>query len=449
MEYHFIGIGGIGMSGLAKILLQKGEKVSGSDIASSWITEELVKEGAEVFIKHDASQVPANAKVIYSSDIQRGNVEYMESQNRSLPLLHRSVLLQELMKDKEAVLVTGTHGKTTTSSLLAHVLVSCGLDPSYCIGGIVQSLGSQSGYGKNRLFVAEADESDGSFLAYTPKGAILTNVDADHLVYWKTEERLLQGFLDFYHKVSCKEWFFWCADDAKLASLSLEGVSYGFSPAADLHIEEVTYLGWKTKFSFSWKGRVYRDIEIPLIGIHNVLNASAVIGLCLQMGVEEGKVFSSLKTFSGAGRRCEKKGEEAGISVYDDYGHHPTEIHTTLNAIRVAGEGRRIVALFQPHRFSRVKDCFSSFGPALIPADIVLMTDIYGAGETPIEGIDAKSLLEKIISQGHATCKYVPKEQVVEEVLAILEPGDIVVTMGAGDITKMGPLLLERLSAWP
>ena len=448
MEYHFIGIGGIGMSGLAKILLQRGKKVRGSDIAASWVTEELQKGGAEVFIKHEASQVPSKAKVIYSSDIQKGNVEYIESQERSLLLLHRSALLQELMKDKEALLVTGTHGKTTTSSLLAHILVSAGLEPSYCIGGVVQSLGSQSGHGKGSFFVAEADESDGSFLAYTPKGAILTNIDADHLVHWGTEELLVQGFLEFYHRVSCKEWFFWCADDAKLASLSLEGVSYGFSPSADLHIEEAIYLGWKTRFSFRFKGLVYKDIEIPLIGVHNVLNASAVIGLCLQIGIEEDKIFSSLQTFLGAGRRCEKKGEQAGIVVYDDYGHHPTEIHTTLNAIRIAGQGRRVVALFQPHRFTRVKDCFSSFGPALLPADLVLITDIYGAGEIPIHGIDAKSLHEKIVSQGHTTCKYVPKENVLEEALACLKAGDIVVTMGAGDITKMGPLLLERLSTW-
>lgn len=448
MEYHFIGIGGIGMSGLAKILLQRGSKVRGSDITASWVTEELQKGGAEVFIKHEASQVPANAKVIYSSDIQQENVEYLEAQKRSLPLLHRSALLQELMEGKEVFLVAGTHGKTTTSSLLAHVLVSCGLDPSYCIGGIVQSLGSQSGHGKSSFFVAEADESDGSFLAYTPKGAIVTNIEADHLVYWGTEERLVQGFLDFYKKVSCKEYFFWCADDSNLASLSLEGVSYGFSPSADLHIEEVTYLGWKTRFSFAWRGRIYKDVEIPLIGVHNVLNASAVIGLCLQIGISSDKIFSSLQTFQGAGRRCEKKGEIQGIAVYDDYGHHPTEIYTTLNAIRTAGQGRRVVVLFQPHRFTRVRDCFADFGPALIHADLVLMTDIYGAGEAPIQGVDSISLYEKIASHGHMICKYVPKEKILEETLASLQPGDIVVTMGAGDITKVGPLLLERLVSW-
>jgi UDP-N-acetylmuramate--alanine ligase len=446
MDYHFIGIGGIGMSGLAKILLQRGKRVRGSDIASSWAIEELEQEGAEIFIKHEACQVPAGAKVVYSSGIQLENVEYVESKKQSLPLLHRSDLLQELMEEKEALLVTGTHGKTTTSSLLAHVLAFCGEEPSFCVGGVVESLGSQSGLGKGPLFVAEADESDGSFLAYSPKGAIMTNIEAEHLAYWKSEEKLIQGFLDFYHKVSCKELFFWCADDAILASLSLEGISYGFTPSADLHIEEVTYQGWKTKFSFTFKGCRYDDVEIPMVGVHNVLNASAVIGLCLQIGIEKDKIFSSLKTFAGARRRSEKKGEEGNISVYDDYAHHPTEIHTTLNGICVAGAGRRVVVLFQPHKFTRVRDCFSLFGPAFASADLVLITDIYGAGEEPIVGVDSKALVEEVIAQGGVVCKYIPKEKVVEETLIQLNPEDIVITMGAGDITKVGPLLLKRLS---
>lgn len=448
MEYHFIGIGGIGMSGLAKILLQKGKKVRGSDISASKVTEALQKDGAEVFIGHASSQVPTSAKVIYSSDIQEKNSEYLEAQKLSLSLLHRSALLQELMQGHDALLVAGTHGKTTTSSLLAHVLVSCGLDPSYSIGGIVQSLGSQAGHGKSSLFVAEADESDGSFLRYTPKGAIVTNIDADHLAYWETEERLTQGFSEFCHKVSSKELFFWCADDAKLASFSLGGLSYGFSSFADLHIDDVSYLGWKTRFSFSFKGLKYKDIEIPLVGVHNVLNASAVIGLCLQLAIDKDQIFSGLATFAGAGRRCEKKGEKAGILVYDDYGHHPTEIYTTLKAIKTAGEGRRVVALVQPHRFSRTKDCFSSFGGSLTPADLVLLTDVYGAGEKPIPGIDGQSLYKEIVSQGYEMCRYVPEEKLIEETLSVLKPGDIVVTMGAGDVTKIGQVLLERLDSW-
>ncbi len=448
-EYHFIGIGGIGMSGLAKILLQKGNKVTGSDIAVSAVTEALKQEGAEIFIGHDASQVPLSCQVVYGSDIKEKNVEYLEAQRLLLPLLHRSALLQKLMEGSQALLVAGTHGKTTTSSLLAHVLVSAGLDPSYCIGGVVRSLGSQAGAGLGAWFVAEADESDGSFSVYQPKGAILTNIEEDHMPYWGSKERLVKGFLDFYNKISCKDWCFWCADDPELVSLSLEGVGYGFSKNAALRVEKAEYLGWKTKFSVSFEGKLYEDIEIPLIGVHNVLNATAVLGLCLRIAIPPEVIFSGLKTFAGAGRRCEKKGEENGISVYDDYGHHPTEIQTTLQAVRIAAGGSRVVALFQPHRFTRVKDCFDGFGPSLAPADLVLITDIYGAGESPVPGITAEALCKKMVEQGYDMCRYVPKEKLIKEALSLLKPGDVVVTMGAGDITKMGPAVLEGLRLCP
>lgn len=446
MIYHFIGIGGIGMSGLARILLEQGQQVTGSDISASKVTEELVKLGAKVFIGHDKGWIPKEGKIICTSDIKPNNEEYLEAKRMNLPVMHRSDLLQELMRDKKALLVAGSHGKTTTSSLLTHILVQTGNNPSFCIGGIVQSLKTQSGYGQSDWFVAEADESDGSFLRYTPLGAIITNIGADHLNYWKTEENLVRGFAEFGEKVSCKDLFFWCADDPHLASLGLQGISYGFSPKAGLRIENVEYLGWMTKFDFFWKNHTYHEVKIPLIGKHNVLNASAVIGLCLQIGLKPEEIFSALKSFSGAGRRCEKKGEVKGISIYDDYGHHPTEIKTTLQAIRTAGKGRRVVALFQPHRFSRTKDCFSCFGEALTPADVVLLTDVYSAGESPIEGIDAKSLVKEIESQGFLMCKYVPMEKIVEEAASCVQEGDIVISLGAGDITKVGPALLDRLS---
>lgn len=447
--YHLIGIGGIGMSGLARILLQKGKKVSGSDVKSSVFTERLSKEGAQIFIGHDASQVPENAKVIYSSDIPNKNPEYEVAKQLELSILHRSELLTELMKDSFPLLVTGTHGKTTTSSLLAHVLVSVGMDPSYCIGGLVQSLGSQAGHGNGKWFVAEADESDGSFLAYSPLGAIVTNIDSDHLAYWKTDERLIQGFIEFQKKVEDKNLLFWCADDSLLSALSLEGVGYGFSSSAELQIENAVYLGWKSRFDLRWKGSVYKDIETPLIGHHNVLNAAAVFGLCLQIGVDEALLYPAMKSFMGAGRRAEKKGEVKGIAVYDDYAHHPTEIATTLSAIKVASEGRRVVVLVQPHRFSRTRDCFDLFADSFAAAELVLLTDVYGAGEDPIEGIHSQALHEKIVSQGRSSCIYIPKEQLLDQALLHILPGDVVVTMGAGDITSMGPKLLERLVSCP
>ena len=320
-------------------------------------------------------------------------------------------------------------------------------DPSYSVGGIVQSLKSNGAFGHGKWFVAEADESDRSFLAYTPYGAILTNIGLDHLNYWHSEENLLQGFFDFYQKVQNKDLLFWCADDKRLSSLKLEGNGYGFSAKADLKIEldKVSYLGWQTVFTFSFKGKVYKDVESPLIGVHNVLNAAAVFGLCLQTGLEESAIREALKQFQGVKRRMEKKGEAQNIAVYDDYGHHPTEIATTLEAVKRASNGRRLVVAFQPHRFSRVKDCFHEFAPALQRADLIVLTDIYSAGESPIDQIDSQRLYETF--KGSPTSHYIPKENLLKGLLELVKPGDVVVSMGAGDITQIGPQLLARLEA--
>ncbi len=444
-RYHFIGIGGIGMSGLARIALERGHIVSGSDAAVSSLTKELVNRGATVFVGHSASQVPLEAKIVSTSDIKETNVEYLEAKHRGLPCLHRSQMLHELMKESKALLVAGTHGKTTTSSLLAHVLIFAKKDPSYCIGGVVRSLSSQSGHGNGDLFVAEADESDGSFLTYTPYGAIITNIDTDHMDYWQTEEKLIQGFVNFQSKIEKKELFFWCADDSRLVDLSLEGYGYGFSKQAALRIEKFYFKEWESSFSVSWKGRFYEDILIPLVGVHNILNATAVFGLCMQIGIEERVIRQAFSSFQGAGRRSEKKGEVANIVVYDDYGHHPTEVATTLSGMKAAASGRRLVVLFQPHRYTRTKDCFSLFGPALAEADLILLTDIYAAREIPIEGINSCALQREMHLQGYESI-YLPRENVVEDTLALLQPGDFVVTMGAGDVTEVGPELLRRLA---
>lgn len=446
-SYHFIGIGGIGMSGLARILLQRGCKVSGSDLNNSILLEILKKEGASVYIGHQASHVPVQGKVVCSSDIALTNVEYKEAQKKGLTLIHRSTLLQELMEGYFSLLVTGTHGKTTTSSLLAHTLVFSGEKASYSIGGIVQSLQSNGASGEGKWFVAEADESDGSFLAYKPYGAIVTNIDLDHLNFWKTEENLLQGFLKFYQKVEQKEFLFWCADDERLASLDLEGVSYGFSNVADLKIEEAFYLGWKSSFTLSWKGKRYEGIEIPLIGAHNVLNATAVFGLCIQIGLEETQIRQAFSQFLGVKRRAEKKGEASGVAIYDDYAHHPVEIGATLTALHKASQGRRVVVLFQPHRFTRTKDCFEEFAPALQNADFIVLTDVYGAGEEPIDQINSENLFKTLVKLNSSNSCYIPKENLLEEVLQLIKPEDVVVTMGAGDITQLGPKLLAKLGS--
>ena len=249
----------------------------------------------------------------------------------------------------------------------------------------------------------------------------------------------------FYQKVQNKKMVFWCADDKRLSSLSLEGTSYGFSCLADLKIEKVSYLGWKTVFTLKWNGLIYSDIELPLIGAHSVLNATAVFGLCLQMGLNESDIREAFKCFLGVKRRVEKKGEVENVAVYDDYGHHPTEISATLQSIKIASEGRRVVVAFQPHRFTRTRDCFFDFAPALQKADVVVITDVYSAGELPIESIDSQSLCNTFLEQ-KGSFYYASRNDLVEKLLEVIKAGDVVVTMGAGDITQVGPHLLDRLA---
>ncbi len=442
---HLIGVGGIGMSAIARILAQRGVKVSGSDAAQSTLLEQLAREGVDVRIGHNAAHVEMATKVVYSSAVKEDNPEYAQSITARIPLIHRSSMLHELMVSQYPLLVSGTHGKTTTSSLLAHTLFYSKEAPSFAIGGIVQSLKSNAGHGSGKWFVAEADESDGSFLAYDPYGAILTNIGLDHLDHWATEENLIRGFTQFAGKVANKDCLFWCADDLRLSSILKEGCSYGFSSNADLRIENPRYLGWKSLFNLAWRGCSYQDVEIPLIGKHNILNAAAVFGLCLQLGLSEERIRESFALFSGVGRRVEKKGEHSGIAIYDDYGHHPTEIAATLQALRFACPEKRIVVCFQPHRYSRTKDCFEGFGPALGSADVLFLTDIYSAGENPIEGIDSSFLSQKITTQISKQCHYVPKSELISRLVEMIQPGDVVVTMGAGDITRFGPMLLQKL----
>lgn len=444
-NYHFIGIGGIGMSGLARIALQKGEHVSGSDIRKSPVTEELQKAGASIFIGHLESNVPDECEIVYSTDISSDNPEMMRAKEKHFPLLHRSNFLARLMEGTFPLLVTGTHGKTTTSSLLSHMLFVLGEDPSYSIGGIVESLQSNGGWGKGKWFVAEADESDCSFSAYLPYGAIVTNIGIDHLNHWNSEENLLKGFHSFYEKIQNKELAFWCKDDTRLSSLNLEGPSYGFSEGADFQITKASYQGWKSVFTLKSGDLTWEDFEIPMIGAHSVLNATAVIALCLKLGFDSLQVREALKLFKGVKRRVEKKGEFDGITLYDDYGHHPTEITATLKALKTASPGRRVVVAFQPHRYSRTRDCFGEFAPALETADLVILTDIYSAGESPIDGISSLSLSETF-EKKDKSC-YVPKQDLLKKLLEVLKPGDVFVSMGAGDITQIGPQLLERLTS--
>lgn len=444
-EVHFIGIGGIGMSGLARLLLYAGANVSGSDAASSYVTEGLIKEGARVFIGHSSTHIELKMTVVYSSDIKQDNPELQAAARMNCKVLHRSELLAKLMSGYRSLAVAGTHGKTTTSSLLSWVLEQGGLDPAFAVGGIVSHFQSNARHGRGDYFVAEADESDGSFLQYQPWGAIITNIGLDHLAYYQTEAALVHAFEQFFQKVLSSEHLFWCGDDPRLARLGIPGISYGKGSGCRLRASDFQQRGWAMSFDVHFEGRFYPKVEAALIGNHNALNALAVFGMAVKLGLEEEKIRIALKSFGGVQRRCEKKGEQGGVLVLDDYGHHPTEIRTTLEGIRKAVQKRRLIAVFQPHRYTRTRDCLGTYGAVFTAADIFVVTDIYGAGEEPIEGITHESILEELRPHMAIPLYYIPREVLESQLLKIVQPQDVVVTFGAGDLNKAASNIVKLL----
>lgn len=445
-HYHFIGIGGIGMSGLARILLQKGISVTGSDLSASYVTEGLIKAGAKIFIGQSFENVPSDSTVVFSTDIKHNNPEFEAAKLMNRPLLHRSELLSRLMGDSKTISVAGTHGKTTTTALLTTVLIHAGLDPSYAVGGMLPQFQTNASHGTGEYFVAEADESDGTFLNYHSYGAIVTNIDLDHMNHFITESALIAAFKQFISKVAAPEkHLFWCGDDARLKALSLPGFSYGYAEGCDLIITNAQQLGWNLEFDIQFQDRKYKNIALPLIGQHNVLNASAVFGMALTLGIPEEKIRQGMLAFKGVKRRCEKKAEFNEILFIDDYAHHPTEIETTLKGIRAAIGKRRLVAIFQPHRYSRTKDCLGSYGNIFNSADLVFITDVFAAGEAPIEKVNGQIILEEIRSQCKAACFYVCRTNLAELIASVVHPKDLIVTLGAGDITKVSSEIMEKL----
>jgi UDP-N-acetylmuramate--alanine ligase len=444
--YHLIGLGGIGMSALARILLQKGKKVQGSDLKESPLLTSLAQEGAQVSIGHSAANIQEGSTVIYSTDIQKENPEIKQARELGLSLIHRADFLDSLIEQQKPLLVTGAHGKTTTTALLSWVLLQGKIDPSFVIGGILSSENTNARYGKGPFFVLEADESDGSFLKTIPWGAIVTNFDKEHLSFWKTEAFLAAAFQQFFKHCQEEKHLFWCYDDEKLRMLTDRGISYGFSEGADLQIVSYQERELGIVFDLQWQDRRYRDIEIPLMGRHQALNASAVFGLLISLGVAEEVIYEGLKTFRGTKRRLEWKGKERTVDLFDDYGHHPNEIKATLKALRSIAKERRIVALFQPHRYTRIAQSWDDFGSAFDDADVVLMTDIYASNESPIPGISTEAFFQKLKESLGDKLRFVSRSNIVDETIAQMDLFDVVMTIGAGDITDIGKKILN---AWP
>jgi len=469
---HFVGIGGAGMSGIARIMLARGVTVSGSDSADSAALAGLAALGARVGVGHAASQLgdlgPADTLVV-SSAIRASNPELVEAHRRGLRVLHRAAALASLMFGRQVIAVTGTHGKTSTTSMITTALIEAGADPAYAIGGVLAATGVGAADGDGRYFVAEADESDGSFLMYAPDVAVITNVEADHLDNYGTEAAYRASFAAFAGRVKPGGLLVTCADDAgtrELAAyaraLGLRVVSYGETAGADYLISTVTTNGMETSFHVraGWSGAepsagqshprpfgtMEFDLRLQVPGRHNALNATAAFAAAVELGIDPGRVAAGLAGFRGAARRLEPKGEAGGVRVLDTYAHHPTELAADLRAARdIAIGGGRVIAVFQPHLFSRTRIFAAEFGAALGLADEAVVLDVYAAREDPEPGVTG-ALVADAVPGG--TARYVPDFADVPAVVAALaEPGDLVLTMGAGDITKMGPLVLDEITA--
>jgi UDP-N-acetylmuramate--alanine ligase len=445
---HFLGIGGIGMSGIAEILINLGYKVSGSDIKESEITRRLGSLGAKIFIGHNSSNINDYNVVVTSSAINPDNPEIIEAKKRRIPIIHRSEMLAELVRLKHGIGVAGTHGKTTTSSMLAYILFRGGINPTAIIGGKVLNFDSNARTGEGEYIVFEADESDGSFLRLLPTIAVVTNIDADHMDYYKYFEGLKDAFLKYVNNVPFYGYSVLCMDDQVVAELlpkvERPYVTYGFSENADFRANNIKCFSNKTTFDCYFKNDLLGKVEIELLGNHNVLNSLAVITVALELGLDFEVIKAGLKEFKGVGRRIERIGEEKGITVFDDYGHHPTEIKATLQAIK--NMGRRMVVLFQPHRYTRTQLLWDDFGTAFGNADIVMLTEIYPAGEAPIEGVSSNLIKDSIEKHDGRKVDIITRiEDIPDLILKTVKKGDIVLTLGAGDIYKAGPMILESL----
>lgn len=447
--YHFIGIGGIGMSGLARILLRRGAKVTGSDISTNYVTESLLKQGAQIHLGHSEKNIQHTATVVVSTDIPANNPELVAAYQMKCPVLHRSDLLLALTQGKKILAVAGTHGKTTTTSLLIHVLTACGLDPAFAVGGVMHGLQSNASDGKGEYFVLEADESDGTFLKYPYAFAIVTNIDTDHLAHFKTMEHLKDAFQTFLKKSPNSKQLIYCIDDPILASMNVEGISYGFSEHADFRIQHFRQEGFQIVFDIHADGKTFKDITIPLTGKHNALNATAVFAKCYQLGVSVDSIKKALQTFSGVKRRMDKKADLNTVQIFDDYAHHPTEIDVTLKAIKTASYEKRVIAVFQPHRYSRMKYCMDTIGSAFSSADEIIVTDLYTANEEAVDRVSTETILANIVQGSSVPVHYFPRKNLAASLHTFLRPHDVMITLGAGDITKVGDELRDLLQKTP
>jgi UDP-N-acetylmuramate--alanine ligase len=450
---HLVGIGGIGMSGIAELLLNLGYRVSGSDIRKTEVTEHLSNLGGMVFIGHRSQNVEGADVVVFSSAVKDDNQEIVEARERSTPVIPRAEMLAELMRLKYSIAIAGSHGKTTTTSMIASILTNGGLDPTVIIGGrLNQWGGSNARLGNSDFLVAEADESDGSFLALLPSMAVVTNIDYEHINFYHSMDNLRRTFVDFINKVPFYGRAILCLDDKEvqglIPSLKKSYLTYGLNPQSDIRATEISKEGLNTSFVVTFRNKSVGQITICTPGDHNVLNALAAVGVGLELDIDFERMKEGLKDLGGLKRRFEIRDERGGIIFLDDYGHHPTEIVATIRAAKECWPDRRLVVVFQPHRYTRTRDLYDQFVVSFNQADFLVITPVYGAGEEPIPGVDSNSLYQGIRDHGHRAVTFCPsREDSITCLLDEVGPGDVVLTLGAGDIHLVGAELLKQIDS--
>ncbi|MEW6674582.1 MAG: UDP-N-acetylmuramate--L-alanine ligase [Nitrospirota bacterium] len=458
---HFVGVGGIGMSGIAELLHNLGYEVTGSDLRDSETTRRLRELGMKVYIGHKAENIDNAHVVVVSSAVLGNNPEVLEAERRSIPVIPRAEMLAELARLKYGILIAGAHGKTTTTSLISTILAHGGFDPTVVIGGKLKGLGSNARLGEGKFLVAEADESDGSFLKLSPTIAVVTNIDREHMDFFKTMDSLKEAFLSFMNKVPFYGVSIVCIENEHLRellpSIHRRYITYGLSQDAELCATNIKRGFMSMSFDVLHKGENIGNFTIPVIGIHDVLNSLASIGTALELQMDVSKIKDALKGFSGIQRRFEFKGEAGGIRVFDDYGHHPTEVEATLKAgkegllntqkSKVEGrESGRLFVIFQPHRYTRTRDLMQEFSLSFKDADSLVLLDIYSAGEKPIEGVSSATLCESIKKAGHKSVVYMKdRKDAIGHIISNIRGGDVLLTLGAGDIWKVGEEILNKL----
>jgi len=454
---HFVGIGGIGMSGIAEVLINLGYKVQGSDASENANVKRLADKGAKVFVGHSASNLGEAAVVVVSTAIKRDNPELAAARELRLPVVRRAEMLAELMRLRQCVAIAGTHGKTTTTSIVATLLDAGGLDPTVINGGIINAYGTNARLGAGDWMVVEADESDGTFLKLPADVAIVTNIDPEHLDHFKTFDAIKEAFRQFIENLPFYGFAVMCLDHASVQELvgKIEDrrvITYGENPQSDVRLMDVDLTGGVSRFNVLLRDRktggatYLENLVMPMPGHHNALNATAAIAVAMELGLTPDQVRKALANFGGVKRRFTKTGEWNGVSIFDDYGHHPVEIAAVLRAARASTKGQ-VIAIVQPHRYTRLQSLFDQFATCLNDADTVIVADVYAAGEQPIEGIDKNGLVAAIVAHGHRQALALPNPEALPAMIKeIARPGDYVVFLGAGNITQWAYALPAQLA---